>query len=249
MWSLMAACDVLVNLRSPTMGETSGSVIRALSLGKPMLVSDVGWFTRAARRRRAEDPGRRVRGADARRRRSSSRPSTRAELGAGGARVRRARARPRPQVADAYAAALEEAAGGDAVDDAVLWRVAEAAAEIGIDDAAELARAARGCRGSSRDRRAPRRSRRGCGSRRSSCSRSSLRIALARRMVAPWIMVDELVYSELAKSFAAHGQFLVRGVPIARLRLRLPGADRAGVAALQLDARRPTRPRRRSTRC
>jgi len=27
--SLMAACDVLVNLRSPTMGETSGSVIRA----------------------------------------------------------------------------------------------------------------------------------------------------------------------------------------------------------------------------
>ena len=26
MWSLMAACDVLVNLRYPTMGETSGSV-------------------------------------------------------------------------------------------------------------------------------------------------------------------------------------------------------------------------------
>ena len=40
----MAACDVLVNLRSPTMGETSGSVIRGLALGKPMLVSDVGWF-------------------------------------------------------------------------------------------------------------------------------------------------------------------------------------------------------------
>ncbi len=32
-------------------------------------------------------------------------------------------------------------------------------------------------------------------------------------MVAPWIMIDELVYSELAKSFAAHGQFLLRGVP------------------------------------
>jgi hypothetical protein len=30
-------------------------------------------------------------------------------------------------------------------------------------------------------------------------------------MVAPWIMVDELVYSELAKSFAASGHFLVRG--------------------------------------
>src|SRR5207253_4517491 len=45
MWSLMAACDVLVNLRYPTMGETSGSVIRALSLGKPLIVSDVGWFS------------------------------------------------------------------------------------------------------------------------------------------------------------------------------------------------------------
>ena len=36
---------------------------------------------------------------------------------------------------------------------------------------------------------------------------------LAHRIAAPWIMVDELVYSELAKSFAAHGHFLVRGVP------------------------------------
>src|SRR5439155_1426387 len=44
MWSLMAACDVCVNLRSPTMGETSGSAIRVLSLGKPLIVSDVGWF-------------------------------------------------------------------------------------------------------------------------------------------------------------------------------------------------------------
>jgi hypothetical protein len=40
-----------------------------------------------------------------------------------------------------------------------------------------------------------------------------VRAALAHRIVAPWIMVDELVYSELAKSFAAHGHFLVRGVP------------------------------------
>jgi hypothetical protein len=47
------------------------------------------------------------------------------------------------KVAGAYAAALEVAAGGDAVDDAVLWRIAEAAAEVGIDDAAAVARAAR----------------------------------------------------------------------------------------------------------
>jgi hypothetical protein len=32
-------------------------------------------------------------------------------------------------------------------------------------------------------------------------------------MVAPWIMVDEIVYSDLAKNVAASGQFLVRGVP------------------------------------
>ena len=41
----------------------------------------------------------------------------------------------------------------------------------------------------------------------------AVRVVLARRMVAPWIMVDELIYSELAKSAAAHGTFLIRGVP------------------------------------
>jgi hypothetical protein len=40
-----------------------------------------------------------------------------------------------------------------------------------------------------------------------------VRAVLARRIVAPWIMIDELIYSELAKSFAANGHFLVRGVP------------------------------------
>jgi hypothetical protein len=42
---------------------------------------------------------------------------------------------------------------------------------------------------------------------------TAARIALGHRIVTPWIMVDELVYSELAKSFAAHGSFLVRDVP------------------------------------
>ena len=41
----------------------------------------------------------------------------------------------------------------------------------------------------------------------------AVRIAVSSRMVAPWIMIDEVVYSELAKSFAAHGSFLVRDVP------------------------------------
>lgn len=41
-----------------------------------------------------------------------------------------------------------------------------------------------------------------------------LRIALGRRQPAPWIMVDELIYSELAKSFAATGHLLVRDVAV-----------------------------------
>ncbi|MGZ4318315.1 MAG: hypothetical protein ACXVRD_03185, partial [Gaiellaceae bacterium] len=39
------------------------------------------------------------------------------------------------------------------------------------------------------------------------------RILLVREVAAPWIMPDELEYSELAKSFAAGGHFLFRGQP------------------------------------
>jgi hypothetical protein len=42
---------------------------------------------------------------------------------------------------------------------------------------------------------------------------AGVRIVLAHRVVTPWIMVDELIYSELAKSLAANGHFLVRDVP------------------------------------
>ncbi len=41
----------------------------------------------------------------------------------------------------------------------------------------------------------------------------ALRVALAGRTVSPWIMVDELIYSELGKSVASSGNFLVRDVP------------------------------------
>ncbi len=40
----MAACDIILNLRYPTVGESSGSMLRALGLGKPVLVSEVGSF-------------------------------------------------------------------------------------------------------------------------------------------------------------------------------------------------------------
>jgi len=44
LWSLLAACDAVVSLRWPTMGETSAAAVRALSVGKPLIVSDVGAF-------------------------------------------------------------------------------------------------------------------------------------------------------------------------------------------------------------
>jgi glycosyltransferase involved in cell wall biosynthesis len=44
LWSLIGRADALVSLRSPTMGETSAMVIRALTIGKPVIVSNVGWF-------------------------------------------------------------------------------------------------------------------------------------------------------------------------------------------------------------
>jgi glycosyltransferase involved in cell wall biosynthesis len=40
----MVAADVAVNLRYPTAGETSGTLIRLLGLGKPVIVSNLGAF-------------------------------------------------------------------------------------------------------------------------------------------------------------------------------------------------------------
>ncbi|MFY9825180.1 MAG: glycosyltransferase family 4 protein [Thermoanaerobaculia bacterium] len=40
----MQACDLAVNLRHPTGGETSGTMIRLLGLGKPLIVNNSGAF-------------------------------------------------------------------------------------------------------------------------------------------------------------------------------------------------------------
>jgi glycosyltransferase involved in cell wall biosynthesis len=137
MWSLMAACDVLVNLRYPTMGETSGSVIRGLALGKPLVVSDVGWFSELPDEVVLKVPVDEVE-TDVLRAALEVAVDHGAALGAT-ARAYVTREHALDRVADEYVRTLELAAGGGAVEDAVLWRVAEAAAEVGIADASVLA--------------------------------------------------------------------------------------------------------------
>jgi len=41
----LAACDIILNLRYPTVGENSGTLMRALGLGKAVIVSEVGSFS------------------------------------------------------------------------------------------------------------------------------------------------------------------------------------------------------------
>jgi glycosyltransferase involved in cell wall biosynthesis len=139
-WSLLAACDVCVSLRWPTMGETSAGAIRVLSLAKPLVVSDVDAFSElpdevahkvapderevaslaAALLLLAGDTARRDALSDA-------------------ARDFALREHSLDRAADLYVAALEEAAGGAAVRDELLRGVAERAAEVGLDDAAAVA--------------------------------------------------------------------------------------------------------------
>jgi glycosyltransferase involved in cell wall biosynthesis len=141
LWSLMAACDAIVSLRWPTMGETSGAAIRALGLGKPLVVSDVGWFSELPDEAALKVP------VDEREEETLTAAlealtdeATRTAMGAAALELAEREHR-LDRVADAYAAALEELAGGRAVEEQVLREVARAAAEVGIrrEDAAVLA--------------------------------------------------------------------------------------------------------------
>ena len=40
----LSACDIVLNLRFPTVGESSGTLLRSLGMGKAVVVSDVGSF-------------------------------------------------------------------------------------------------------------------------------------------------------------------------------------------------------------
>jgi len=123
------------------MGETSGSVIRGLALVKPMLVSDVGWFSELPDKAVLKIP---VDDYEVPTIAGALELATErgTELGAAGSEYVH-REHDLGRVADLYTAALEEAAGGEIVQDGVLLRIAQAAAGIGFDDPAELARLAR----------------------------------------------------------------------------------------------------------
>jgi glycosyltransferase involved in cell wall biosynthesis len=145
LWALMARCDVHVSLRAPTMGETSGTVIRALSLGKPLVVSATGWFAELP-----EDVAVKVAVDDeeietlaAALELLATRADVRAAMGSSAAQLA-AGVHELNRVAELYVAAFEQAAGGASVADSVLIETAEAAAGVGIEpgsaEARELAR-------------------------------------------------------------------------------------------------------------
>jgi glycosyltransferase involved in cell wall biosynthesis len=145
LWELMAGADIAVNLRHPTMGETSGSVIRALSLGKPLVVSDVGWFSELPGEVALKIPT----GNDevvvltAALELLVTRADVREAMGVAGVELAR-REHDLGRVAELYTSALEESVGGAAVADSVLREVSEAAADVGISgDAAEAREIAR----------------------------------------------------------------------------------------------------------
>ena len=143
-WALLAACDVAVSLRWPTMGETSAGAIRVLSLAKPLIVSDVdaygelpdGVVLKVAPDEReveslaasllllADDPARR-------------------ESFSAAARSYAASEHGLDRVADLYVRAFEEAAGGPAVREQLLRGVAQGAAEVGLEDSEAIGSALR----------------------------------------------------------------------------------------------------------
>jgi glycosyltransferase involved in cell wall biosynthesis len=42
---LLSASDIVINLRNPSMGETSATLLQAMIAGKPCIVTDIGWFS------------------------------------------------------------------------------------------------------------------------------------------------------------------------------------------------------------
>jgi glycosyltransferase involved in cell wall biosynthesis len=216
--SLIAACEGVVLLRAPTMGETSGSAIRTLSLGRPLVVSDLGWFAELP-----DDVALKVPVGDGEEEAIVDAFETLADPGVAARMGEAARAYAEDEhgldhVAELYVAALEQAAGSAAVEARVLHDVAEAAADTGIDaDALAPGLAELGLATAATVPAAPPRRWRlpawptwvwlgGLYS-----VAVVVLLTLGLRIRSPWIMVDELVYSDTARSLADGAGFTVRG--------------------------------------
>ena len=131
---LLATCDILVSLRWPTMGETSASVIRGLAAGRPVVVSDVGWFSELPDQVAAKvpvGPGE-VETLSAFLGALASDEELRRTMGRAAAEYAR-QEHDLDRAADRYVAALEEAAGGPAVREELAEELARSAWEVGID--------------------------------------------------------------------------------------------------------------------
>lgn len=44
-YSALSSCDAILNLRYPYNGESSATLIQGMSMGKPCVVTDIGWFS------------------------------------------------------------------------------------------------------------------------------------------------------------------------------------------------------------
>jgi glycosyltransferase involved in cell wall biosynthesis len=140
LWRLLRDCDVSVSLRWPSMGETSGMALRTLSLGKPLVVSDAGWFSELPDSVAAKVPVDEFEVATLAATLDVLAADDRLRLGMSEAALRYVRAEhDLDRVADLYFAAIEEVAGGPGVTDTVVGDVARAASEIGLSsDTAEV---------------------------------------------------------------------------------------------------------------
>ena len=248
----------VVSLRSPTMGETSGTVDSRALARQAAARQRRRLVLGASRRRRAEGRARRARGRPSRRRDGDARRSGRARRhGRAAARSRCERARRSTTSPSCTRPPSRRRPAATAVREAVLREVSAAAADVGLRGRLERGGCPRPRAGRGRDLTTAAAARAGALARAVPMwawltalvlVSAAIRFALARRMPAPWIMVDELIYSELAKSFAAGAHFLVRDQPAAIVRLRLSGSDLARRIALFSSVPDAHRPRRRSTR-
>jgi len=145
LWALLRASDVCVSLRWPTMGETSGIVLRALSAGRPVIVSDVGAFQELPDEVVAKVPvdEYEVPTLTAMLTAIADDAALRAAMGTAAARLVETE-NTVEVVAERYAIAIEDTAGRDLVQMSVFEEVARSAGDVGIDSTdsqiAELAR-------------------------------------------------------------------------------------------------------------